>query len=86
MRSLRTRIEVLEKATRRVSPSRQLDLFLSAMHGDSASLEKLRQLRRDGIIGGCMDELADAILTPLQGQQPGDGDDQFAAEQERPTC
>ena len=86
MRSLRTRIEALEKATRRVSPSQQLDLFLSAMHGNSAALEKLRQLRREGLIGGCMDELAEAIQIPLHAQWAEDGDDEFAAEQERPTC
>ena len=64
--SLRTRIEALEKVTRRVSPGRQLDLFIQAIAGDSAALEELRQLRRQRMIGGHLDELVDAILIPLR--------------------
>jgi hypothetical protein len=81
MNSLRGRIEALEKACMQVFQNRQLDYFVQALRGEASALAQLQHLRREGIMTGHLDELADAILIPLRAQAAGETD----VDRKRPT-
>jgi len=67
MRSLRTRLEALEHAARFLSGSRQLDILIAALGGDSAAAAHLERLRNRNALAGRLGELFDALTLPFEG-------------------
>jgi hypothetical protein len=72
MKSLRSRVEALEGASRYVSGSRQLDILIAAIDGDLAATLELERLRTCGVLAGRLGEVFDALQGPFETEKTED--------------
>jgi hypothetical protein len=72
MKSLRSRVEALEGASRYVSGSRQLDILIAAIDRDLAATLELERLRTCGALAGRLGEVFDALHGPFETEKTED--------------